>query len=147
MAFLNRYLGAMVEVITAYQGTIDEIIGDAILVLFGAPICRDDDAPRAVACAVAVCALLVCERRGFVPGVWVTKLAASTLFVAAALRWGALDTRYGQLVLAALALCWLGDALLVPRDDARPFRAGIGSFALGHVVYAAAFLHDAITPR
>ena len=54
VAFLNRYLEAMVDVITAYQGTIDEIIGDAILVLFGAPIRREDDAQRAVACAVAM---------------------------------------------------------------------------------------------
>lgn len=54
VAFLNRYLEAMVDVITAYQGTIDEIIGDAILVLFGAPLSREDDAQRAVACAVAM---------------------------------------------------------------------------------------------
>jgi len=44
----------MVEVITHYQGTIDEFIGDAILVLFGAPIWQEDHAERAVACAVAM---------------------------------------------------------------------------------------------
>lgn len=99
-----------------------------------------------MACAVAVGGLLVCERRGFGPGIWVAKLGASTLFLAAALRWGALDTRYGQLVLAALALCWLGDALLIPRDDPRLFRAGIGSFLVGHLAYAAAFLdHSTVT--
>jgi len=54
MAMLNRYLGTMVEVIMQYQGTIDEIIGDAMLVIFGAPIWRQDDAQRAVACAVAM---------------------------------------------------------------------------------------------
>ena len=54
VAFLNRYLETMVECITHYQGTIDEIIGDGILVIFGAPIARHDDAPRAVACAVAM---------------------------------------------------------------------------------------------
>src|SRR5919197_1400312 len=54
MAMLNRYLGTMVEIIMQYQGTIDEIIGDAMLVIFGAPIGRQDDAPRAVACAVAM---------------------------------------------------------------------------------------------
>jgi adenylate cyclase len=37
-----------------YQGTIDEFIGDAIFVIFGAPIWREDDAQRAVACAVAM---------------------------------------------------------------------------------------------
>ena len=51
---LNRYLGTMVEIIMQYQGTIDEIIGDAMLVIFGAPIWRQDDAQRAVACAVAM---------------------------------------------------------------------------------------------
>ncbi len=52
--FLNIYLGAMAEIISQYQGTIDEFIGDAILVIFGAPNQRDDDAQRAVACAVAM---------------------------------------------------------------------------------------------
>jgi adenylate cyclase len=41
-------------VITSYQGTIDEFMGDGILVLFGAPTAREDDAKRAVACAVAM---------------------------------------------------------------------------------------------
>lgn len=51
---LNFYLGSMAEVITKFQGTIDEFMGDGILVLFGAPTIRDDDAKRAVACAVAM---------------------------------------------------------------------------------------------
>jgi adenylate cyclase len=51
---LNLYLGAMAEVITHYQGTIDEFMGDGILVLFGAPTSQADDALRAVACAVAM---------------------------------------------------------------------------------------------
>ncbi len=51
---LNIYLGYMTEVISQYQGTIDEFMGDGILVLFGAPTLRDDDAKRAVACAVAM---------------------------------------------------------------------------------------------
>src|SRR5215475_3372807 len=37
MAFLNRYLEAMVDVILAYRGTIIEMLGDGLLVLFGAP--------------------------------------------------------------------------------------------------------------
>src|SRR5262245_57176150 len=54
VALLNRYLTAMVSVTKQYQGTIDEFIGDAIFVLFGAPIWQEDDAQRAVACAVAM---------------------------------------------------------------------------------------------
>ncbi|MEL6939115.1 MAG: adenylate/guanylate cyclase domain-containing protein [Cyanobacteria bacterium J06598_1] len=49
---LNFYLGHMAEVITRYNGTIDEFMGDGILILFGAPISREDDAKRAIACAV-----------------------------------------------------------------------------------------------
>jgi adenylate cyclase len=54
VAMLNRYLSGMVEVIKKYHGTIDEFIGDAIFVLFGAPTWQEDDAQRAVACAVAM---------------------------------------------------------------------------------------------
>jgi len=49
---LNNYLGTMADVILSFQGTIDEFIGDAILAIFGAPVQRDDDALRAVACGV-----------------------------------------------------------------------------------------------
>ena len=51
---LNFYLSSMADVITTYQGTIDEFMGDGILVLFGAPTLREDDAQRAIACAVAM---------------------------------------------------------------------------------------------
>ncbi len=49
---LNFYLGYMADVITKYQGTIDEFMGDGILVLFGAPTTREDDPVRAIACAI-----------------------------------------------------------------------------------------------
>ena len=54
VSLLNRYLAAMVPIIKHYQGTIDEFIGDAIFVLFGAPVWKEDDTERAVACAVAM---------------------------------------------------------------------------------------------
>ncbi len=49
---INNYLEVMTDIILKYQGTIDEFIGDAILVIFGAPIRREDDAERAMACAI-----------------------------------------------------------------------------------------------
>ena len=52
VTILNRYLGTMVDVILRHHGTIDECIGDAIFVIFRAPIQRNNDAQRAVACAV-----------------------------------------------------------------------------------------------
>ncbi len=42
----------MVELIHRTGGTIDEIIGDAIFVLFGAPLVMPDAAQRAVRCAL-----------------------------------------------------------------------------------------------
>ncbi len=54
VALLNHYLSAMVEVIQRNGGTIDEIIGDAILVLFGAPVTLENDAQRAVLCALGM---------------------------------------------------------------------------------------------
>src|SRR5262245_14440619 len=52
--FLNLYLETMVDVISRYEGTIDEIIGDAILVIFGAPVACQDHAAKAVACGLAM---------------------------------------------------------------------------------------------
>jgi class 3 adenylate cyclase len=52
LRLLNSYLGSMADVILAHQGTIDEFVGDAILAIFGAPLGREDDARRAVLCAV-----------------------------------------------------------------------------------------------
>jgi adenylate cyclase len=52
VALLNHYLSAMVEPIQQSGGTIDEIIGDAILALFGAPLVVEDAAQRSVRCAL-----------------------------------------------------------------------------------------------
>jgi class 3 adenylate cyclase len=51
---LNFYLEYMADVITHYEGTIDEFMGDGILALFGAPTVRVDNTERAIACAVAM---------------------------------------------------------------------------------------------
>ena len=52
VAMLNRYLGAMTDIILQHEGTIDEFLGDAILAVFGAPRRHDDDADRAAHCAI-----------------------------------------------------------------------------------------------
>jgi len=51
---LNRYLGAMTDIILEYGGTIDEFLGDAILAVFGAPRRHDDDPDRAARCALTM---------------------------------------------------------------------------------------------
>lgn len=52
LTLVNNFLAGMTEVIIGYGGTIDEFIGDAILVLFGAPRAMENHAERAVACAI-----------------------------------------------------------------------------------------------
>ena len=49
---LNRYLGQMSQIILKYDGIIDEILGDAILAVFGAPEPHGNDPERAIACAI-----------------------------------------------------------------------------------------------
>jgi len=49
---LNRYLEKMSRIILKYDGIIDEIIGDAILAVFGAPESHGNDPERAIACAI-----------------------------------------------------------------------------------------------
>lgn len=54
ITILNIYLEFMANIIAKYQGTINEFMGDGILVLFGAPKPREDDAAKAIACACAM---------------------------------------------------------------------------------------------
>lgn len=49
---LNAYFEVMVDVVLQYNGTINEIIGDALLIIFGAPQEMPDRAQRAIACAI-----------------------------------------------------------------------------------------------
>ncbi len=52
LEMLNGYLVRMSEIAIKHGGTIDKFMGDAIMVLFGAPFSQGDDVKRAVACAV-----------------------------------------------------------------------------------------------
>ncbi|HYX36043.1 MAG TPA: adenylate/guanylate cyclase domain-containing protein [Oligoflexus sp.] len=53
---LNRFLHVMTEVIFAEGGTIDKFIGDAVMVLFGAPthLKPEEQAQKAVRCAMSM---------------------------------------------------------------------------------------------
>ncbi len=51
---LNSYFEVMVEEILKYNGTINEFIGDALLVIFGAPQEMPERAEMAIACAIAM---------------------------------------------------------------------------------------------
>ena len=52
IAVLNRCLVRMSEIVSRHRGVIDKFMGDAIMVLFGAPIKHADDVKRALACAI-----------------------------------------------------------------------------------------------
>ena len=49
---LNNYLLEMTELIHRYEGTLDKIIGDGIMVFFGDPVSISDHAQRAVLLAI-----------------------------------------------------------------------------------------------
>ena len=51
---LGSYFAALAREIHRRGGVVDKYIGDAVLAVFGVPETRDDDAERAVVCAVAM---------------------------------------------------------------------------------------------
>ncbi len=91
-------------------------------------------------CAAAVAGLLYAERRESQTGKWLTKPIASFAFISVAIFSGALDSDYGRLILLGLALCLLGDLLLIPEGRANVFRLGVFAFLSGHLAFAAAFV-------
>ncbi|HEX8417574.1 MAG TPA: adenylate/guanylate cyclase domain-containing protein, partial [Methylobacterium sp.] len=54
VALLNGYLDGLCGVAMAHGGTVDKIVGDAVHVMFNAPLDQPDHAARAVACALAM---------------------------------------------------------------------------------------------
>lgn len=49
---LNEYFNLMIEIIFKYNGTLDKIIGDALMVIYGAPNSTDKDTENAVFTAI-----------------------------------------------------------------------------------------------
>ena len=88
--------------------------------------------------AIAVSILLWGEaggRHGVVR--WAKPLASTAFVVAAATAPGAM-TGYGALMLGGFVLSFAGDVLLISRERTA-FMAGLGSFLVAHLSFAAAF--------
>ncbi len=83
---------------------------------------------------------LVGEYRDRAPLVAIGKLVAASAYVGAALALGAMESRYGQVLVAGMACCWLGDLFLVSPGNRSMFTAGLAAFLLGHLVYVVAFM-------
>ena len=70
------------------------------------------------------------------------KMVAATGFVAVALVGEAYDTTFGRIMLAGLALAWIGD-LALTYSGKRAFVIGLGAFLAAHVMYSVAFAFPA----
>jgi adenylate cyclase len=49
---LNEYFEGMIAIVFQHEGTVSKIVGDAIAVMFSAPLVQEDHASRAIACAL-----------------------------------------------------------------------------------------------
>src|SRR5207245_9880727 len=59
---LNRYFDGMVDIVNRYEGTVNKLNGDNIMVLWGAPLEMKDPARKAVECALEMQRWIVAER-------------------------------------------------------------------------------------
>jgi len=54
VALLNAYLDQMIGIAFAHNGTLDRIVGDAVAIMFSAPVQQPDHRQRALNCAIAM---------------------------------------------------------------------------------------------
>jgi adenylate cyclase len=54
VTLINAYLEAMLEIVFRHEGTLDRIMGDALVVMFSAPVVQEDHRQRALDCALAM---------------------------------------------------------------------------------------------
>jgi len=52
VALLNAYLDKMIAIAFRHEGTLDRIVGDAVAIMFSAPVPQPDHRRRALACAL-----------------------------------------------------------------------------------------------
>lgn len=92
-----------------------------------------------IVCAIGVALTLYADHLRNKSLEWLGKPLAALAFIAAGISWGALDSLYGQWVLAGLIFGALGDVLLIPAGTGRVFLGGMIAFALGHFFYVIGF--------
>lgn len=71
--------------------------------------------------------------------IWLKPLAAFG-FILIAIFGGAIYWEFGRWVLWGLIACAIGDVLLLSRNSPLKFKLGMLAFAIGHILYALAFL-------
>lgn len=54
VSLLNDYLDEMIAIAFAHEGTLDRIVGDAVVIMFSAPVIQPDHRARALACGLAM---------------------------------------------------------------------------------------------
>jgi adenylate cyclase len=54
VALLNDYLDQMIAIAFEHEGTLDRIVGDAVAIMFSAPVTQPDHRQRALACGLAM---------------------------------------------------------------------------------------------
>lgn len=54
VVLLNDYLDKMISTAFAFNGTLERIIGDAVVIMFSAPVQQPDHRQRALSCAIAM---------------------------------------------------------------------------------------------
>ncbi len=54
MLLLNRLFSAILEPVNKYSGEVDKFMGDAAIIIFGAPVAHEDDPQRALASSIEI---------------------------------------------------------------------------------------------
>lgn len=54
LSVVSEYVDGMTAIALAHDGTVDRVVGDAVAVMFSAPVHQPDHARRAVSCALAM---------------------------------------------------------------------------------------------
>ena len=70
VSMLNEYFREMMPAISETKGIVDKYMGDAIMVIFGLPFERPDDAKNAVKCALEMLKRLEKRKKAAHPGVF-----------------------------------------------------------------------------
>ena len=69
LGMLNRYLAVVSDAVEAQDGTVADLLGDGVFAFFGAPVCREDDAERAVRAGLAIQSAVSELKLPMMPGV------------------------------------------------------------------------------